>query len=697
MDQFSALVGLDFETFSDVDLRKHGLDRYVSSDNFKVLLAAVSVHDQASNTIRSTVIDFVTEDPVQALETLRDELRGCYIAAHNAGFEQAVLRKLGIVLPGRDFVDTAVLARASGFGSSLDAVAQQLLGLAKVDEGVHLIQKYCVPNEWHGAMFNAAVVENPWGDWLTFRRYCRVDAELSLTLARQLLREAGNSSEMDRAAITMDMNQVGWPVDMDLVRNMNTRYKNNVEEVVRNFRLACQEPELNLNSHTQLIAWCRERGVTARSFDEKNVASMLRRLDKRVEGMQLDDPRRSPLLQVRHLLLTKQILGGSSLKKLDTIENMVGHDGRLRNQYMHVGAGATFRTSGRGVQMQNLKRLHGEGDDVMELFEQGRRWSNDKLATNLRQVFTASDPKGLLIVGDFSSVESRGLAWQAGERWKLNAYAKGEDLYKVQASMMFDTAVDRITKDQRQVGKVGELACGYGAGPDAVREFAVNMGVELTQGEATKLVRDWRDANPGIVDYWSKLDDLLRQVLTDRLSHSITLPMGGVLSFTPFSAPASLRNQADDQRLLSLSIGFSAGGVYFARVIHGVKVKGRNVTYWKPSDRKTGDLWVDTFINPKTKQRQPYTLYGGKLSGLLTQSLCRELFFDSLRMTDDWVGPLDNVRLIGQFHDEIVLEWWPGYTGINAAKAHLEAHMSTCKLAGFPLAAEIKSAYRYIK
>ena len=53
----------------------------------------------------------------------------------------------------------------------------------------------------------------------------------------------------------------------------------------------------------------------------------------------------------------------------------------------------------------------------------------------------------------------------------------------------------------------------------------------------------------------------------------------------------------------------------FTRVIHGAHMKGRNVGYWKPSERKTGDLWVDVFTNPKTKQVQPYTVYGGKLAG----------------------------------------------------------------------------------
>src|SRR4029078_1299302 len=116
--------------------------------------------------------------------------------------------------------------------------------------------------------------------------------------------------------------------------------------------------------------------------------------------------------------------------------------------------------------------------------------------------------------GDFASVESRGLAWQAGEEWKLHAYFKGHDLDKVQAGRLFGVEPADVTKEQRQIGKVGELACGYGAGPAAVKEFAAKMGVELSEGESTKLVKDGRDANPKIVDYWYDLDKVMHWALT---------------------------------------------------------------------------------------------------------------------------------------------------------------------------------------
>jgi DNA polymerase bacteriophage-type len=692
-------VSLDFETYSEVDLRSAGLDNYVNGEHFRVLLASVKFyHPTDINT--EIDLDFV-EDPSGALEFLRTLIGDKYVVAHNAQFEQAVLRAIGIALPASRFIDTAVLARAAGFGGSLEAAAAQLLGEDKVEIGAELIKVFCIPSaaqvEDNELWFDESLPKTRVSEWLNFRYYCKVDARLCWRIAEQLLPLPYIQREIELSHLTMQMNDVGWYVDRGLVRMMDEMYHANVEMIRNEFALRNNAESLNLSSLPQLVAWCKERGVTAKSFDEKSVSSMIKRIDRRLGGLADTDYRRAPLLQVRDLLATKQQLGGSSLKKLDVILKTTSADGRLRNQYMHVGAGATFRTTGRGVQMQNLKRLHGEGDDVREIILNVAHWDNDQLAANMRQVFRAEDQQGQLIVGDFSSVESRGLAWQAGEQWKLNAYAQGQDLYKVQAASMFQVPVDQVTKEQRQIGKVGELACGYGAGPDAVRAFADKMGVELSEAESAKLVKDWRTANPRIVGYWQALDDAMHEAMEHRIVTRVKLPAGMVM-FQTVDAPDSLRKQVGDENLLSLKISlFNFDGFSLTRWIHGVYKMGRNVQYWKPSERKTGDLWTDRFTDPKTKQQRKYSVYGGKLAGLLTQSLCREVFFDSLSSLQPVVDKIDNLEVVGQFHDEIVLEWKPGAYSLDRAIALLEDRMTSTTLVAFPLGAEIKHAFRYIK
>lgn len=347
--------------------------------------------------------------------------------------------------------------------------------------------------------------------------------------------------------------------------------------------------------------------------------------------------------------------------------------------------------------MQNLKRLHGAGDDVELLFDPDTMWSNDLLSSNLRQVFRATHDEGRLIVGDFSSVESRGLAWQAGETWKLEAYARGEGIYEHQAAKIFKVEYETVTKQQRQTGKVGELSCGYGAGAEAVRTFAAKMGVEMTHQEAAILVKDWRNANGAIVAYWNRLDAAL-DLAVDGTRATVKIPHGWV-QILPVPAPESLRKQTNDQDLVSLRVSLilTSGETVLTRVIHGVNRQGRNLLYWKPSERKTGDLWTDRFTDPKTKQVRRYSVYGGKLSGILTQSLCREVFFASLFEVDKWCRTTENVALVGQFHDEIVLDWAPGQVNETMTRRALEVAMTTTILPEFPLVAEIKSDFRYTK
>lgn len=692
------LIGLDFETYGGVSLPDHGLHRYTSDRTFRPLIAATVI--QGSSSWLAENYDFIL-DPDAHIK-LRRVIEGKIICAHNAGFEQRVLHTMGIERQSSSFIDSAVYARAMGAGGHLEAAAPQLLGTQKMAEGRQLIQLFSIPGklqEANGSLeFDPAVVDQNPDEWRTNHRYCELDAELSLRL---VLAGEGKvlAHEIDNAAITMDMNNLGWPVDVKLVEEMQRRYLENLDAALETFRSNHDAEELNLNSLQQLKAWCAERGIKATSFDEKHVAKLLARIQKKMGTMTLADPKWLPYWQVLSLLETKQILGGSSLKKLSVILDTVSDDGRLRDQYLHCGAGQTLRTTGRSVQMQNLKRLS-EPADMAELDDMSMEWDNTKLAENLRQVFTSSDPNGQLIVGDFASVESRGLAWLAGEDWKLSAYRRGEDVYETLARTIYGYGTSSlITKPERNTGKVGELSCGYGAGGSAVQAFAEGMGITMTEAEAAKLVYDWRDACPHTVELWSLLNEgLLTVVGTGKNTYGVALSNGQMVRLLAYDPPASLLTQHPGSTTVEMQLLDPRGQLLMQRYFHGCYMRGRDVCYYKPSSLKGGDLWSSTYTDPKTKEVKFHKLYGGKLAGILTQSLCREIFFHVLREVDGWVKQTSNVQLIGQFHDEIVLDWQPGGTDLRDVKASLEASMSNEGIfAGFPLAAEVKSDYRYIK
>lgn len=684
------MIGLDFETYGSRDLTKVGLHNYINDPLFQPLLAVAWDMDGDAS-----VFDFVSDGYEVTVDRLKKYLsRGMAdnIAAHNANFERMVLRRIGIEVPVDRFIDTAVHAAYHGAGRSLEAAAAQLLGRDKYTRGMELIKLFSIPGKYQeraGSLaFDPQIRIDEKDEWEEFVYYCSLDAHLSYELARDFPIPA---EEQEFTSITMAMNDTGWPVDMDAVQMMQARYEINVEDVAAKFALITGDDELNLSSTKQMSEWCAERGIKASSFDEEHVDHLHKRLVNRLASPALPNDKRVKYEDVEALLRAKKDMGGSSLKKLEVIARQTGDDGRLHDPYLHFGAQATGRTTGRGVQMQNLPRLHGEGDDMTELVSPHIHWDNHKLSRNLRQVFRASED-GELIVGDFSSVESRGLAWQAEELWKLDAYRKGLDLYKVLATRIYGVDYDDVAKDQRQIGKTGELSCGYQAGGGAVYSFAKKMGVPMTEIEAAVLVKDWRDANPATVQYWYDLHDALESAMGAGVG-VVDRTWGRVL-ITRIPAPVSLQKMGIGW---SLQIRFVSHGLSFVRYIHGVKQVGRNYLYHKPSERKSGDLWTSEFTDPKTGQKRDFTVYGGKLAGLLTQSLCRELFFYAAKGVTLSLREVDNVRIIGQFHDELVLEWVPGDVSLADAKHILTANMEASQLVGFPLAADIKSAPRYIK
>ena len=682
---------LDYETYCDVSIKDVGLDNYVNHPSFQPLFAKLHVETSEHHYTQTFYLMEDTSGGPQ-WEELQDRLQFNIVAAHNSEFEARVSNKYMQNMGSVQWIDTAVISRHIGGSSSLEKAATQFLQEKKVETGKALIKKFCMG----GLKTYEQYLSDP--DWAVFEFYCMIDARLSWQLANYQPLSLVEARFND---ITTAMNRTGWYVDVSEVEQMQELVDKNKEAALEQFQHE-HDPkgELNLNSLKQLKEWCRVRGIRASSFSEAAVEKLLNQLAKREVTHGLTDEQK----EVRAMLGTKLELGGSSLSKLEVIKRLVSEDGRLRDQYMHAGAGQSMRTSGRGVQMQNLKRLTNKlnMDDRYELAQA----NNDALASNIRQLFKAEHPEGQLIVGDFSAVESRGLAYLANEKWKLDEFRAGRDLYKVLAAKKYDVAYEDVDSEMRRFGKVGELSCGYGAGAGAVRNFAAGMGIVLTDSEAQEIVTGWREVNSTIVNFWAALDEALHIAVNSRQAAIVPLA-GGLygLDIMPKAAPASLEEMHPGTVNLRLSVRHSVNRqLYMQRYFVGCHMVGNNIGYYKPNETIAGKPWKNTFRDPKTGQTKRYTIYGGKLAGILTQSFCRELFFRVLHTVSyDLQHP--NLKLIGQFHDEIVLEWSPIETAKEQERAvsleyavkKLERLMSISPVDGFPLAAEVKYDHRYTK
>lgn len=85
------------------------------------------------------------------------------------------------------------------------------------------------------------------------------------------------------------------------------------------------------------------------------------------------------------------------------------------------------------------------------------------------------------MVADFSAIEARVLSWLAGEKWRMDTFASGRDIYCATASKMFHCNVVKHGEngELRQKGKQAELACGYGGSVGAMKAMgALEMGLQ---------------------------------------------------------------------------------------------------------------------------------------------------------------------------------------------------------------------------
>jgi DNA polymerase len=284
--------------------------------------------------------------------------------------------------------------------------------------------------------------------------------------------------------------------------------------------------------------WLCDNGLETDTLGKKAVAELLKTAPE-------------PLGRV---LLLRQQLAKSSVKKYQTMENAVCADDRARGMFQFYGANRTGRWAGRLIQMQNLPQNHlPDLEQARELVRSGNFAALELLYDSVPEVLselirTAFVPKDgrKLVVADFSAIEARVIAWLAGEHWRNEVFATHGKIYEASASAMFGVSIEEVSKGSplRQKGKIAELALGYGGSVGALKAMgALEMGLE--EDELQPLVTAWRSANPNIVRLWWDVDRAAMTAVRDRTlteSHGIkfgyqsgmlfvTLPSGRRLAY----------------------------------------------------------------------------------------------------------------------------------------------------------------------
>lgn len=532
-------LSIDIETYSDQNLAKTGVYRYVESPVFEILLFSYSVD---GDPVQLVDLACGEEIPSKIIAALTDN--SIIKWAFNANFERVCLsRYLGY--PTGEYLDpgswkcSMVWAATMGLPLSLEGVGY-VLGLEKqkLTEGKDLIKYFCqpcAPTKANGQRTRNLPAHAP-DKWLAFKKYNIRDVETEMSIQARLSKYPVPDSVWDEYHIDQEINDRGVALDMELVRQaiqMDGRSRSELTGAMKDLT-ALENP----NSVQQMKQWLSDNGMETDTLGKKAVAELLKTAP--------------PELQT--VLTLRQQLAKSSVKKYQAMEIAVCADGRARGMFQFYGANRTGRWAGRIIQMQNLPQNHledlaearslvrsGDFDAVEMLYED----VPDTLSQLIRTAFVPQDGRKF-IVADFSAIEARVIAWLAGETWRQEVFAEGKDIYCASASQMFGVPVEKhgINGHLRQKGKIAELALGYGGSVGALKAMgALEMG--LSEEELPPLVDAWRQANPNITRLWWDVDRAAMEAV--RFKHTnethgitfscrsgmlfITLPSGRQLAY----------------------------------------------------------------------------------------------------------------------------------------------------------------------
>lgn len=718
---------LDFETFSEADLKKVGSYAYAEHPTTEVLICTYAFDDEPVQVWDCTDGSDMPGDLHRALRRLVKPNSRIKMVWHNGSmFDRLIMKHCwDFDIPVSNTIDTMIWAFRHALPGSLDALCE-VLGVsadnAKDKRGKALIQRFSKPTPKNYKIRRYTAETHP-DEWALFIKYAVSDITAMREVFHKLPRW-GNSEFEDRV-LELDqlINDRGFKVDVALA-----------EAAIE----AVEKHKAQLQEEAQ-----RKYGG---SLTGKDFLPILRELAPahRIHNAQkstLNDLLADDDLPDDARTIIEMRLGAASTASTKYNPLLLGRssDDRRRGCIQYGGAKRTLRFAGKGFQPQNLARGYYHDDELdkgISALLKGRahrRFDVAKLTASTVRSCIIPEAGHKLVVADYSNVEGRGLAWLAGEDDLIEVFVNGVDVYKKLASTVFNVAYEAVTKDQRQIAKAMVLGLGYAGGVGAFVTFAKNLGLDLNDMTCTldgtfpdhiwaatargyewariqeakrpprpgekddrpsyildkkvwrtcdALKRMYREANPAIVQFWRDIEDAAMAAIRNPGKEFTAGPRG-----VKFSRNVETDNNGNKVAGWWLRMTLPSGRV--------MSYPGVGLSVSKETD-EDGKVSTNVRIkyqgeNQLTRQWGFQYTYSGKLVENCTQALCRDLLANALLNVE-----ANGYPIVLHVHDEIICET-PDSPEYNVAE--LERLM--CELPewaeGFPLVAEGAEMKRYAK
>lgn len=605
------------------------------------------------------------------------------LVAWNDFFELSIMKNvLGWLIPEPKYwcdaaADAAALALPRGLADCGEALGLNMED-AKDKEGKKLINLFCSPKKSakkvnKGELIRTYPADEP-EKFEQFIKYCIQDVIAERNIGKMTRPLAPASRAL-------------WELD----RKINLRGVNFDMKAVKDAVVIREKAKKAVLAEVEALVW---RETQEWSLVYANISKKMPRLEnigsrpqflayiQAMHGIELENAQKEYLKDIAEnrqgvipedaikLIRLRLKLAKSSLAKYDKLLKIT--DKGIAYGLLRFFGASTGRWSGNLFQPQNLPRpsfddtdqcislFHHQDPEVLDLLYGD---ALEALSSCLRGMIIPS-PGCRLVVSDFSQIESRVLAWLAGDNKKLDVYRTGLDIYKVNAAAAFKKIYDAVTKDDRVIGKVIELACGYQGAVGAFQQFAKVYGVVIPDHEAKILVANWRTSNPKITSYWYNVEA---------------------------TAVKAVANPGTQQTIRNVS--YKVVGSGRRRFLFCKLPSGRVIAYHRPSlvEGKFGKQQIRFWgVDSVTKTYREQHTYGGKLVENITQACAFDMMADRMPVIEE-----AGYKIKLTVHDEIVSEAPIGQGSIEEFNQIMEIVPAWAQ--GLPVDAAGYEAMRYRK
>ena len=472
------ILTIDFETYYDKDygLRKLTTEEYIRDPRFEVIGVAIKKIGAELSSGNANAPVWFSGSKKQTAKFLAQFDWGNSIAlAHNAMFDMSILNWHFGIKP-KKIADTLAMARAIHsieVGGSLAALSEYYELGAKGTEVHDAIGKKRLD-------FTAEELE-------AYGGYCIQDAELTYKLFQVLNKDFPN---FELALIDLTIRMFSEPalvLDKEILAGHLKQIKHTKEALMD--KVAHEKTKLT--SNPQFAELLRSYGIEPPLKISPATGKETYAFAKSDEAFKALQEHRNPEVQalVAARLGVRSTIEETRTQRFIDIANRGTLPIPLRYYAAHTG-----RWGGDDkINMQNLPR-----------------------GSQLKKAMCA--PDGYKFIDcDLSQIEARTLAWLAEETDLVEAFDRGDDVYKIMASAIYDKPESEITKKERFVGKTTILGAGYGMGHVKFRAQLATFNVELSEEECDRIIRVYRETYPRIPALWRAANKALKTMMKDKV------------------------------------------------------------------------------------------------------------------------------------------------------------------------------------